>query len=1394
MNSHNIRVFQSQDILCPSELGQPLCSAASEGLFWVAFSGIIKGYATQTTQKEFQCMYEFQPLWSEVDAIHYLPDIRRVITVERRMTTIGTAQQPTTPTTPLGHHHHHRGGSGHASSSNNNILGSPKSSGDFSNALKSFSQSSSTATPTTNQNTQTIVEQCCRIYRFEYDKKERKTIIYPFSLPIQNFVSTNSTTTSTTLTTQANSATTSQAAKSGMTLSSELLISVCTYSNQLLTCAKDVISLWKFTNNIETPICILKLHTSWHVKCISVFNQFIGYGTDKDVRVIELKQKETELEKTLLENSQDDDINLNNGGTNGEESTLAQHVGAVNVCGSVSPNASDHSDTQKKKSSRLTEIQKRIQAHVQEQIVGTNESPQSQVSQGGIITRHQSLNPLNKAMAMYWGVSQLHESIDEIQIRFDMGTKDLLPSPATQSYGEPVRISDKTTMKKGNHSSANNIAYDIFGQTPTVDHPAFVNHNYIDICINLLHKHFTLDESPRSIHFLQNISQKKDFNQNTGMKCIISTSTCGYVYSLSSPQSLLCEFQYTDECLMSAVNSLFLYAITPVGLEVWSVLGGSNGCLLRFHPFIGLKSVSATNNHVVLISKISSNENFSIAAYYNQQTDKTVLVSDIRNVEKMNRNASPSKDATRSGRLFPIFNARKKREDSSSSTLPSVEEFSYNIYMLNAVELSDIYEDMLEHAMMFEKSDKPSYMKLLKESHSLLQSKYFELLTKEKKLERSTDVDAITLLKTKIELQNYTTLLKRSFGLQGDAYVSMENTDLAAYAYANSDKPMADIFTKLSVREESLLLFLEHILFDKENHWSLDSLSEDLGNQILTIYKQRIPHTLSTVILANSFPYSKTHALSLLEEINLEYVKAQQLTLSRFEEHSIEKNDAYPQQGDQVLSWFEIMPKDAMVLALLHLQTGNEEKAVAIFKSVESHVLVEFVVLNPSLLAPNTTSEQYSKLAFVFRKHFPWCLVESITRLTASNSCPLRSNQVMDLLKGENLQLSENVETPLTSLFMQQIYLSTCLISNDPSNDSTLKEIALLLMLVFVQELTQITSLLKETNIKDLVNATKQKVLELHSPSSSAQSPINDVTCDHMPSTKRLFSYMDNFNELRQYCSFIHYSLIPFRENLGWLREFVNYEFNRNHTQLNILSDSKDILSEKYAEIINILDEISISENTLFSITENDPLFLLVHTLQNAQGLICYFVQFVSTNRMEIFSQFIEIIQDHEGKFIGFDNLKLLCMMGSKQFKQAIERLLIILGQEKHQDHSLDVLFGFIESHCSSLSDWKDVLDLIFSHLKEYEQEKLSTLVDSVDASHSTAPTFLYALLDRILKLLARSCTPDDFLPLIPKNGSMKFFYRYIHLCFSNFSILSSPFNNHNNTFSSSTNSPFEIL
>ena len=390
MNSQNIRVFQSQDILCPDNLGQPLCIASSDSLFWVAFHNVIKGYSTQTTQKEFHCLYEFQPLWPIVDDIHYLPDIRRIITVERRVVYQGTSGDSVV------------------------LIGGNQSS------------------PNSPQVVVPMVEQCCRIYYFDYDKKQRKTNIQPYTLPIQLISNANEKTLN------------------------KLLASVCTYSNQLLTCSRDVISLWKFTNS-ASPTCILKLHSSWNIKCISIFNQFIGYGTTRDVRVIELKQKEIitdDSTDTAMAESDMDEL----------DDAIISHLEKHDI---------------KRGKSTLEEQRKRIETNIKDQIGPMAESPVS--PRANEILNVRAAGPLTKTMAIYWGISQLESNMnenDEIQIRFDMSTKEPVPSPATQTYTE--HITAPTDKKKKNTVSATtNIAYDIVGETPTVDHPTFVNNKYM---------------------------------------------------------------------------------------------------------------------------------------------------------------------------------------------------------------------------------------------------------------------------------------------------------------------------------------------------------------------------------------------------------------------------------------------------------------------------------------------------------------------------------------------------------------------------------------------------------------------------------------------------------------------------------------------------------------------------------------------------------------------------------------------------------------------------------------------------------------------------------------------------------------------------------------------------
>jgi hypothetical protein len=205
-------------------------------------------------------------------------------------------------------------------------------------------------------------------------------------------------------------------------------------------------------------------------------------------------------------------------------------------------------------------------------------------------------------------------------------------------------------------------------------------------------------------------------NDYAGMRLVITTSNRGNLYELS-PVNLLSEFEFTNRMEVSVVNDVCLFGVTAAGLEVWS-LGGS--CLLlRFHPFIGLKNISATKQHVVLLSKFRSDESVSIAAYYNQQTSETVILSDMRQVDKL---ASTSNKITS---LLPIFSGRRRKSEKVENT---EEFFSYNVYILDSVQLCEIYEDMVDKSTDVETSDQEKHVKLLREAHNLLQCKYYSLL------------------------------------------------------------------------------------------------------------------------------------------------------------------------------------------------------------------------------------------------------------------------------------------------------------------------------------------------------------------------------------------------------------------------------------------------------------------------------------------------------------------------------------------------------------------------------------------------------------------------------------------------------------------------------------------
>jgi hypothetical protein len=317
-----------------------------------------------------------------------------------------------------------------------------------------------------------------------------------------------------------------------------------------------------------------------------------------------------------------------------------------------------------------------------------------------------------------------------------------------------------------------------------------------ETCTNLLHKHYIGEEEPRSIHFIRNLSQKSQYEDDSaGMRLVITTSNRGNLYELSQV-NLISEFEFTNQMIVSAVNDVCLFGATAAGLEVWS-LGGS--CvLLRSHPFIGLKNLSATKQHVVLLSKFKSDESVSIAAYYNPQTSEAVLLSDMRQVDKL---AGTSNRITS---LLPIFSGRRRKNEKVDNP---EDFFSYNVYILDTVQLCEIYEDLVDQATNVVDTDPERHIKFMREAHNLLQCKYYSLLEEDRRCQ-----DTVSKLRINIELHNYTILLQRSFGTLGDVYAKI-NSEVSAQCYTQSDRSLIQVVESLQLKPQALLQYLRVVLF-----------------------------------------------------------------------------------------------------------------------------------------------------------------------------------------------------------------------------------------------------------------------------------------------------------------------------------------------------------------------------------------------------------------------------------------------------------------------------------------------------------------------------------------------------------------------------------------------------
>eukprot|EP01114_Cavostelium_apophysatum_P015911 TRINITY_DN4432_c0_g1_i1.p1 TRINITY_DN4432_c0_g1~~TRINITY_DN4432_c0_g1_i1.p1 ORF type:complete len:1187 (+),score=274.77 TRINITY_DN4432_c0_g1_i1:1072-4632(+) len=319
----------------------------------------------------------------------------------------------------------------------------------------------------------------------------------------------------------------------------------------------------------------------------------------------------------------------------------------------------------------------------------------------------------------------------------------------------------------------------------------------------------------------------------SSIRCFFSTPRTGYLYDVQQP-GLISAIPYTSETLACACSPHFLYAITPDGIEMFTLRNMEFGdrlrypapCLIGMQPFIGLQKVAISGEYVILLSKFSE---------------------DLLKPTKLSE--------------------AKLHQNSKSNSV-----VGWNVYVLHSTPLNTIYDDFLNRAAAYEPA-RLEYHQLVLEAHLLSRSKLssLQLLFEDMKY-RSTKDSKTSFLSVHLEAKQYYHLFRHSANLLGDYYFSNLDYPRASKFYSISDKKLSEVVKcmmqdSLSHPQANKFLtdYLDRVLYDESVQDYMDE-TPALANSIIVHYAENFPEKISSVLLdSNLSQYSLDVALRILE-------------------------------------------------------------------------------------------------------------------------------------------------------------------------------------------------------------------------------------------------------------------------------------------------------------------------------------------------------------------------------------------------------------------------------------------------------------------------------------------------------------------------------------------------
>jgi len=564
-----------------------------------------------------------------------------------------------------------------------------------------------------------------------------------------------------------------------------------------------------------------------------------------------------------------------------------------------------------------------------------------------------------------------------------------------------------------------------------------------------------------------------------GIQFLMSTPNKGYLYDVMNGDKL-CEYCFMSESLATAITDSFLYVVTQLGLETWTVRNTLSEklkseisvqdsvefpepSLFGLQPFISLKSVIATENFLVLLTKHTYNDilqnlpsnmiakpkrgDSTIALFgsYNPPSGLAGMGSENSTPVKpapgtSQIKASPMRPLNRrlSTTLTSFVNNEDGKNDSKMSEQVLAGQYlpedlrgsaNWNLYVLAPITVKQLFEDIAR--MANDKDQIAVKFLILLEGYMLLRAKLASLEANAEMLEKNGGLDFVANLSLTLNIKNMTSLFRFSSSLLADYFVEDHQYHLAAKFFVSSDSKLSEVIKKFEIldqkendseadqfdRANALIFYLNEVLFTKEVLEFVDE-TQELSNDILkNVYHKLAPSEVANLILDSCLnQYDQELAVEILEGL---------------------RKQNQGSGGETNSGSTYVRPKEPFALALLYLDMGKLDLAKQMIQEIESECLIQLCTCYYSLLHPiqqdpdsalnnnqnghdenNEQTEGLPSLGQLVKSCFPSAFLQVILRLRNNKFFPIKTAiQLIRYRDSENKPLNDHMFT----LYMESL-------------------------------------------------------------------------------------------------------------------------------------------------------------------------------------------------------------------------------------------------------------------------------------------------------------------------------------------------------------------------------------